>query len=504
MTSKEGILKGGKTGVMLVAGDLAASLMFKRIHLDPAEKKHMPPKGKKQLTEEEVSLLEWWVKEGASFEKKVGELKTPEPVQKILSKYVEPEKDQGVFALEIDAASESRINKLSALGFQIYPIAKESPFLDASFPKHQTLEKSTLKKLRSVSDQLVRLDLSASVVNDDMLSVVNDLPHLQKLMLQNSKITDKGLRHLEGLEYLEYLNLYGTNVTDAGIAQLPELPRLRQLFIWQTKISNEGIATLQNKYPYLKIDKGVDPSIFGDAALMPPLIIADKDIFKDSLEVELKMNFKGANVYYTVDGSMPDSNAALYDGTPIAIHASTELKAIAQKAGWKISDPVSRFFPRAKYAIQNIDVRPKPHERYKGDGAKTLYDFVKGSTSFTDGKWLGYEKSHADFLLDLGEPKEVSRLTLGVMEDTGSYIFFPKGMDVSVSEDGRKYKKVVSKTYPTAAGPSPPELANFSETFDPVAARYIKVHVKSNLVNPDWHPAPGAGCWIFVDEVIVE
>ena len=31
-----------------------------------------------------------------------------------------------------------------------------------------------------------------------------------------------------------------------------------------------------------------------------------------------------------------------------------------------------------------------------------------------------------------------------------------------------------------------------------------KIKVKSNLVNPSWHPAPGAPCWVFIDEIMVE
>lgn len=504
MTSKEHLLKGGKTGVLLVAGNIASSLMFERIHMDDAEKKHMPPKGKKQLTEDEIKLLEWWVTEGADFEKTVAETNTPDEIKTILNKYVEPEKDAGVLALEVDAVSDKKLNNLREAGFKIYPIAQESPFLDATFPKNTALKKSVLKKLKSVSEQLIRLDLNGTNVDDDMMSVISDLPHLQKLFLQNTKITDKGLNNLEDLNYLEYLNLYGTEITDEGINNLPILPRLRNLFLWQTKTTKEGIATLKNKQPLIKIESGADKEVFGDAALMPPLIIADKDIFKDSLKVELKMNFKGANVFYTLDGSEPDSTSTKYGEQPIILTSSAEVKAIAQKTGWKSSDQISKFFPRAKYAIKNINVSPKPNDRYKGKGAATLFDFEKGSTSFTDNKWLGYEKSHANLTIDLGEVQEVSRITLGVLENTGSYIFFPKGMEVAVSETGGNYKTVVNKKYKVKDGPTPPELANFTEAFEPTKARYLKVKVKSVLTNPEWHPAPGAACWIFLDEVIVE
>ncbi len=504
MTSQEGILRGGETGELFVAGDVAKSLMFKRIHLEKTEKKHMPPKGKKQLTEDEIKLLKWWVSTGADFEKTVAATETPAEIKTILNKYAEPEKDPGVLALSVKAVSESKLNNLREIGFQVYPVAQGSPFLDAVFPKNGTLNKSILKKLKTVSEQIIRLDLSGSNMDDDLMSIIGGLPHLQKLFLQNTKVTDKGLKKLEGLDYLEYLNLYGTEISDKGLSQLPPLPRLRNIYLWQSNATEDGIAELKNKMPYLNIESGVDASLFGDATLMPPQIIAEKDLFEDTMSVELKMSFKGATIFYTLDSSTPDSNSMKYDGKPLLLTSSTEVKAFSHKANWKSSEVVSRFFPRAKYKIANVNVSPKPDDRYKAKGAATLNDFEKATLNFKDGKWLGYEKSHATVTLDLGEKKKISRITIGAMEDTGSYIFFPKGMEVSVSENGSNYKSVIKKTYPTADAPTPPSLANFSEAFDPVEARFVKVFVKSNLVNPSWHPAPGAGCWIFLDEVIVE
>ena len=73
-----------------------------------------------------------------------------------------------------------------------------------------------------------------------------------------------------------------------------------------------------------------------------------------------------------------------------------------------------------------------------------------------------------------------------------------------VSIDGKKFQKVAEKSIPTTAGPEPALIKNFSVPFNTRSARYIKVEVKSNLVNPSWHPAPGASCWVFVDEIMVE
>ena len=48
--------------------------MLRRIHLPLESRKHMPPQGKPQLTEEESQILDRWIKSGASFTTKVASL----------------------------------------------------------------------------------------------------------------------------------------------------------------------------------------------------------------------------------------------------------------------------------------------------------------------------------------------------------------------------------------------------------------------------------------------
>ena len=73
METEELLVKGGKNGKLWdVAADLG--LMMQRIHLPLEDKKHMSPIGKPQLSDEEKSILKYWIKGGASFTKKVSEL----------------------------------------------------------------------------------------------------------------------------------------------------------------------------------------------------------------------------------------------------------------------------------------------------------------------------------------------------------------------------------------------------------------------------------------------
>ncbi|MFK7982456.1 MAG: FN3 associated domain-containing protein [Saprospiraceae bacterium] len=501
MATIAGMQKGGETGALFVKGDTENSLMLQRIHLPLAEKEHMPPKGKQQLLTDEIDLLTWWIKEGADFKAKVKDLPKEEKIATILQKFIVP--TEGLATLKIAAVSEAILQKIRAKGIAVYRVAENSPFVEVDLSRKKDIDNNSLKALNPIAQQLISLNLGATTIQDKDLSVLENFPHLQKLFLQQTAITDKGIASIENLEYLEYLNLYQTKVTDKSLPLLNQLQRLKKLYLWQTATTKEGVAKFVNRKPKTIVNTGVNSAIFGDAQLKAPAIIAEKDLFRDSLAVELKMNFNNVNIYYTLDGSEPDSTASLYTQA-IILEKTTVLKAIAQKEGWQSSEVISKQFASVKYAPTKVTLQKQPHERYKANGSQSLIDLQKGSTTFTDGLWIGYEKNHLTATLDLGKPETISAITVGALEAPGSYIFYPKGMKVSVSNNGKNYQEVVAKKYPTATKNKPTEVANFTETFKEQTARYIRVTVESNLVNPAWHPAPGAPCWLFIDEISVE
>ena len=66
LDKREFIEKGGENGVVLVAGNPEKSEMIRRITLPVGHKEAMPSKGKR-LTEKEVGILEFWIKQGAPW-----------------------------------------------------------------------------------------------------------------------------------------------------------------------------------------------------------------------------------------------------------------------------------------------------------------------------------------------------------------------------------------------------------------------------------------------------
>ncbi len=492
--------KGGDEGPAFIAGDIEASLLIQRLHLPLEEEEHMPPEGKKQLTNNEIALLEWWVAEGAPFEKSVGSIKQTDEIKEILKGY--EQSNATINTKGLKQVSPNQIKKLTSAGIQVIPQSTESPLVSVSFSRDTMMTKGKLKKLKNIARNITELDLSYTNVDSKMISVLSSFKNLQKLKLQNTDVSSKGLKHLEKLQQLSHLNLYGTQVDDDGFESLEKLSSLTDLFIWQTQVSDSMANNYIEEHPLVNVSHKIDASLFGDAKLKPPIITVAKEIFEDTMAVTMSLNFKNVKVYYTLDGTMPDSTSSVYDSTFI-INSTANIKAVSAKEGWTTSDAAEKVITKAGFKIESARLQKQPNDKYAAGGAKSLIDFQKGTSNFVQGNWLGYEGENLNATLDLGKVAPVSNVIVSTLEATGSYIFHPKSIETRTSIDGKNYSLAKKLNIPITEGPAPAELKSFLLDFDSHDARYLKVKISGTLKNPEWHAAPGAKNWIFVDEILV-
>ncbi len=78
------MLAGGDEGECLVPGDLKKSGLITTLHLPLDDDLRMPPQDKPQLTNDEIKLLEWWVKAGAPETSTLGEIERSAEIDKAL------------------------------------------------------------------------------------------------------------------------------------------------------------------------------------------------------------------------------------------------------------------------------------------------------------------------------------------------------------------------------------------------------------------------------------
>ena len=134
MTSLDKILEGVKGGPIWVAGDPSKSHIIQMLRLPMDDKKHMPPKGKNQLTEEEITLIETWIFAGADTQRRLKEFLPSDTLYQYATAVLSKNNETAVTAnYNFKEASPSVVSKLNDPFLLVTPIAQNSPALQAEF-----------------------------------------------------------------------------------------------------------------------------------------------------------------------------------------------------------------------------------------------------------------------------------------------------------------------------------------------------------------------------------
>lgn len=502
MTSRANLLAGGDTGNPLDSvADFEKPLLAHRVGLPLEDEEHMPPKGKVQLTSNEIALLNWWLENKNCFECKTADLDRSKKIQGYLNALESDTSTRGLLAKSLEPAPAEWLASLKAIGTPIYPLKEGSPLYIVHLANRKDLTASSFELLSDYSDHIVELSLANSNFNDTLVSLLSDFENLTKLQLQNTAITDTGFEAIGKLENLESLNLYGTSLTDKTLETTKKLTKLTDLYLWKTAISSESMSAYATANPATVVHS-VDMDMFTVNELLPPTILADNFFIKDVLEIEISYPFDDSAIYYTLDGSEPDTTSIRYT-EPITISNAVNLKAVTAKAGYGLSEVAMASFKKSTIAYNQVTLNKAPAERYRGTGAKMLGDLERGSTNYVDGKWLGYEGSHFNATFELDKIQEISSVSVGALSAPTSWIFFPTGFNISVSQDGKNFTTLHKEAVGQPKPDTTVQRRFFDAEFTKTTAKYVRVEVRSMLKNPDWHQAPGGSSWLFVDEIVI-
>tara|TARA_R110000868_G_scaffold379928_1_gene645897 strand:- start:9698 stop:11755 length:2058 start_codon:yes stop_codon:yes gene_type:complete len=501
MNNKEQLLVGGDSGSIFLAEEGELPSLIHHIKLPLEDEDHMPPKGKVQLTNHEIDLLEWWVGHENCFDCVAGTLDKTEKIDAILNSLEEDTSTRAVIAREVDMVPEDWLASININGPVITKLSAKNPLLIVNLSGIKDLGKNNLRALKKHAENIVELNLSNSNFSDTISSYLSSFKNLTKLQLQNTAITDKAMETLSDLKHLESLNIYGTEITDKGLEKLTALSGLKTLYPWNSKITKEALDLYSSKFPAVTV-VSLDENLFAPSSLDPPSIIADTDFFKDSIKVTLDYFFKGVDIYYTLDGSEPDTTSTKYNN-PITLNNSTQIKAVCHKPGWALSTVKAVSFKKSNIIPSSITLNHKPNEKYKGNGGNTLIDLKRGSINFVDGNWIGYEGSSFAATIKLKKEELISTVSVGAFSSPEKWIFYPIGFKIWVSNDGSNFKHVHTEKIKAERPNSDTKFQFFDVNIPPTTSNFVKVEIISQLNNPSWHPNPGGKSWLFVDEIVL-
>ena len=238
-----------------------------------------------------------------------------------------------------------------------------------------------------------------------------------------------------------------------------------------------------------------------EAITVVPSIKADAKTFTENLEIALEHPQENAQLFYTLDGKNPSEKSMLYV-EPFLLTETAEVKVIA-KMGKNQSAIISGNFYKIP-AGRSITLETRYNAQYPAGGNIALIDQQRGNTDFRTGSWQGYQGVDLIATVDLGKKQRISEVMVGFLQDERSWIFMPLQIEVSVSADGKNFKKVgaVKNTIPETLEGS--IIKNFELKFSAQQVRYLKVIGKNRKTCPIGHIGEGEPAWIFADEISIK
>lgn len=310
-----------------------------------------------------------------------------------------------------------------------------------------------------------------------------------------SELTADQAKHILGAQgnlWTEYIN----TPQEAEYMAMPRMAALAEV-VWGTSNASE-YANFQNRL--LKHFELLDRSKvnYSKSIYQISNTVAPSKTGK-GIEVSLKSVYGNKGVYYTTNGDAPSLQAKEYEA-PIQITENATLKAAYFDKTTQKSAVMDQQFFITKSTGKSITLVTEPHQSYAIGGKFSLINGVRGNTKKHSRDWLGFLGNGLEATIDLGTPTSVSKVTVDVLANEGSWIHYPKNVEVLVSTDGVKFKSVKTATSV--------EIANQKGivvlTFPAENAKFIKVIAQKLEKIPPGFPGEGSNPWLFVGEIMVE
>ncbi len=514
MDKIQGLLSGGKSGKLFVPGKPDLSLILERIHLPEEEKKHMPPSTRSQLTAEETKLITYWVRAGAPMLNTLVSLPGRDSFRLLAEQWLragDNEEEQVVY--DFSAADDKKIAALSNNYRVIEPLGRNSPALSVHYYGRNVFTGKSLDELLEIKKQVTELNLARMPVSDNDLSTVSKLENLQKLNLNYTDITDKGLRTLAALKKLTSVSLSGTAIGAAALGEFLGLPSLTEVYVWDTRIDTLQISSLQKKYKKLHIEEGFVDNGHLNITLSSPLVDVEDSVFKTAIRVTMHHPYKGVQIKFTRDGSLPDSNhGEIYSG-PVVFDTTTFLVARTFKPGWHPSRPSKQDYLQS-LKPDSIRFINKPDTLYKNVPPEVLYDGGIGKDENTsgglklnseDGSWLGYRKNEASYYIYMKRDTLLKRIVFYTLTQPNFDNFPPSRVQLWGGPSKTQMHLMGSwNPAPLKSSDDTLAIAGHTLSFSPTRVRCLRMVVTPLKKMPEWSANKGKPARLFISEILID
>lgn len=285
------------------------------------------------------------------------------------------------------------------------------------------------------------------------------------------------------------------------------------------KPSNSTVLTHANlvsggTLEFVMNEKLDDKSLFGKTNLLrpqtkileksivqAPIINGPSKITETEKTVSIEHPDNKAIIYYTLDGTEPTNLSKKYTGS-FTCDSSTTIKAKAFTKKECSTTTTAHLYKKPN--DWKITIQSQYNKQYDAGGDDGIIDGQHGTTNWRSGGWQGYQAQDFNCIVDLGKISIIQFVNTSFLQDTRSWILFPKKVEYQVSEDGIHYTDLGSIENGVAADDYNLQIRTFYNTnANKISVRFIKIKATNFGKLPDWHQGKGGDAFIFIDEIEV-
>ncbi|WP_160711024.1 family 20 glycosylhydrolase [Chitinophaga solisilvae] len=195
-------------------------------------------------------------------------------------------------------------------------------------------------------------------------------------------------------------------------------------------------------------------------------------------------------IRYTLDGSVPTSQSALYTG-PFTVSGSAPVTAAIFRDTILQGKPATLMVDEHKAIGKKVSYHLSYNKSYPAQQETTLVNGYRGSLTYGDGQWQGFTND-MDVTVDMGQITPLQSLSINFMQLTGPGVYMPSEVEVLLSDNGKDFKPVQTVPNDIPVTLSTLAFKDFKFTLQGHNARYIRVRAKNAQHG-----------FLFTDEIII-
>ncbi len=214
------------------------------------------------------------------------------------------------------------------------------------------------------------------------------------------------------------------------------------------------------------------------------------------LKWQLSTKFKNAEIRY----STPANKTVVPYKEPISIKTSGEYQAMLYQ-GEKLLSTIKQKFEVNTGTGAVIRLTKPASAKYPGDGPFTLVNGIVNKKGTGRSKeFLGFSGEDCEAIIETGSSAKLSEVQVHSLDQNGSWIWKPSGVEVFGSPDGENWNSLGKNGN---FQPVPETIGNgiISVRFPAATYKFFKIKISNQGNIPEGFAGAGNKAWLFVDEI---